>query len=249
MRDHVAVDAGRRFLVDDPAPTPPRRRRATALQVVGEILATVGVLVLGFAVWSLWWTDVVGENEQGQVVSVLEAQLAQPGAPESLKPSEVQLGDAYAIIRIPRFGANYARPVYQGTDAAELARGVGHYTTTVEAGRIGNASFAGHRTTHGKPFWDIDTLVVGDSIVIRTAAGYFVYKVTSTEIVTPSSVQVVAPVPDQPGQQPTAAMITLTSCNPKFSARERYVVHGSLAGTYHTVDEIPAEDLAVPGRT
>ena len=72
-------------------------------------------------------------------------------------------------------------------------------------------------------------------------------RVTGHEIVAPTDVDVVAPVPDQPGVAPTEAMLTLTTCHPKYSARQRYVVHAKLVKTYTRAEGLPASVLAVPG--
>ena len=65
--------------------------------------------------------------------------------------------------------------------------GVGHYEGTAMPGGIGNFAVAGHRTTYAKPFNRVEELQVGDPLVIRTTDNiWYVYRVTSTEIVAPS---------------------------------------------------------------
>jgi sortase A len=109
-------------------------------------------------------------------------------------------------------------------------------------GAVGNFAIAGHRTTYGKPFNRIAELQVGDPIVIRTQHAWYVYTVTSTEIVDPGQVGVIAPVPDKPGATPTARMITMTTCTPMYSASQRYVVHGELTYWANADDgSVPAE--------
>ena len=68
-------------------------------------------------------------------------------------------------------------------------------------------------------------------VVVETAGEVHVYEVTSRDVVRPSDVAVIAPVPDDPGATPTQALLTMTSCHPKYSATERYVVHGRLVET------------------
>ena len=134
---------------------------------------------------------------------------------------KVPFGEAFAIVRIPRFGADYARPVLEGSDHDTLTRGVGHYPGTAMPGQVGNFAVSGHRTTYGRPLHNIDRLKKGDVIVVETKASYIVYAVDRHVIVTPYQVEVIAPVPQQPGVQPTQAWMTMTTCHPKFSARER----------------------------
>lgn len=158
----------------------------------------------------------------------------------------VPVGEAFAIVRIPRFGAGYARPVLQGTEHEMLGKGVGHYVGTALPGQIGNFATAGHRTTYGKPYADIDKLRPGDFIVIETKANYIVYAVQRHVIVTPNHVDVIAPVPQHPGATPTEAWMTMTACHPKFSAQQRYVVFSKLVRIFTRTDGLPASFMAVP---
>jgi sortase A len=219
------------------------------LGVVGELLITLGVLILGFLVWQLWWTDVVASREQQQTIEQLPwahpavpSAAASPGqsapaAPPVAVPqhgappveAEPAFGTTFATIEVPRWTGNGPVPILEGTDWGKILKyGVGHYQGTAMPGEVGNFAVAGHRTTYGKPFNRIAELQVGDAVVIRTEHTWYVYKVTSTEIVRPSNVTVIAPVPDHPGQTPTERMITMTTCNPMYSASQRYVVHGVL---------------------
>ena len=96
----------------------------------------------------------------------------------------VPFGEAFAIMRIPRFGADFARPVLEGTDHDTLTKGVGHYPGTAMPGLVGNFAVAGHRTTYGRPFHNIDLLQKGDVIVVETKTSYVVYAVDRHVIVT-----------------------------------------------------------------
>ena len=87
-------------------------------------------------------------------------------------------------------------------------------------GQPGTSVISGHRTTYGAPFYDLDLLEPGDVIEIDTAIGTHVYTVRETVIVLPTDVWVTEPRP--------GAWITLTTCNPKLSARERLIVFAEL---------------------
>ncbi|MFB9831862.1 sortase domain-containing protein [Actinoallomurus acaciae] len=77
----------------------------------------------------------------------------------------------------------------------------------------------------------------GDKILIDTRAGQYVYKVTSTKVVQPSDISVAAPVPEHPKANPTKRLITLTTCNPKYSAAQRLIVFGQLVSSTPRVKE------------
>jgi len=210
--------------------------------LLGELLVTVGVVLLLFVGWQLWWTDVVSDADAAQVVDALQADF---DSPEWVQPKHVKLGDAFAIVRIPRFGATFARPLYEGTTRDILQRGIGHYTDTAMPGEVGNLAMAGHRTTYGKPFNQIATLEKGDVVLVETKSTWYVYRVSGHEIVPPTQVSVLLPVPNQPDAEPTEAVLTMTSCHPEFSARERFVVHATLDASYPHDQGVPAGVLEV----
>lgn len=226
--------------------------------VVGELLITVGLLTLLFVAWQLWWTDVIANREQAVEVQALERGFLHGNAvtptpsptPTATTPTTtpiaVRLGQPFAIVRIPRFGADYARPVIEGTEKEMLGKGVGHYVGTSTPGMVGNFATAGHRTTYGKPYTDIDKLQKGDIIIVETKANYVVYAVQRHVIVTPDHVEVIAPAPQHPGVRPTEAWMTMTACEPKFSARLRYVVFSKLVKIIPRADGLPASLMVVP---
>jgi sortase A len=130
----------------------------------------------------------------------------------------VNEGGPVGRIRIPKIGVDLI--FVQGTARNDLSKGPGHYPASPMPGQLGNAAIAGHRTTNGKPFYNLDQLGAGDDIVIDTVYGHFRYLVTQQLIVAPTDVSVVGPTRD--------AELTLTTCNPRYSARERLVIHAKL---------------------
>lgn len=204
----------------------------TALRGVGQTLITVGVVLLLFSVYELWVTGLVTARTQDRLADELtrswnEPRAAQPTVP-GVRPAAVALGDGIAVLRIPRLGDDYAKVVVEGTSVEDLKKGPGRMVETAQPGEIGNAVLSGHRTTYGAPFEDLDRLLAGDAIVVETRDTWFTYRVTGTEIVPPTAVEVTLPVPKQPGVAPTKAVLTLTTCNPKYSARQRLIVYSEL---------------------
>ena len=149
------------------------------------------------------------------------------GAPLTAEPEAPQ---TFGRLWVPRWGSDYVKPISQGTDRQVTLDklGIGHYQATAMPGEIGNFALAGHRTSYGKPFADVDKLIPGDALIVQTETAWFVYRVTDSQIVLPHQVEVIAAVPNQPGAIATKASITLTSCHPKFSAEKRFIVHGEL---------------------
>lgn len=223
------------------------------VSAVGELLVTIGLLVLLFVAWQLWWTDVTADHAQAATLHSLERNFDSGtvnggggggsgggGSSDLVNLSKVPFGTAFAILRVPRFGSDFARPIVQGTSTDDLQAGIGHYAGTAMPGQVGNFGIAGHRTTYGRPFHDIDTLQPGDPIIVETKARYYVYRVRSHEIVLPSDGDVVAPVPNHPGQPPTKRWMTMTACHPKYSASKRYIVFALFDKSYPQGTALPA---------
>jgi len=138
------------------------------------------------------------------------------GAPTTLAElPALQLGDALGIIEIPKIGVNEI--IVAGVRQTDLDKGVGHYPYTPLPGNPGNAAIAGHRTTHGQPFFNLDKLVAGDQIIVTTLQGKFVYDVTGSKVVDPTDFTVLFGDPSQ-------TTLTLTTCHPRFSQKKRLVI-------------------------
>lgn len=226
-----------------------------AVRGVGQLLITVGVVILLFVVYELWITGLYTAAQQHKLLNRIE-QSWEPGGhglevstatAEQIK--HIPIGSGIAILRIPRFGKGYHMVVVQGTSYSDLEKGPGHYTDYNSAmpGQVGNFAVAGHRTTYLHPFYNINELKPGDFIVLETKTMWFTYRVGNIpatkgypqipyqEIVDPSTVQVAYPIPDQPdvNATPTLKLLTFTSCNPRYSAAQRIVVHAILVQALH----------------
>jgi sortase A len=222
----------------------------TALRGVGRTLIGTGVLILLFVAYQLWGTNLAEARSQKSLkhdflASLPSTSVAPPTtaaatgatvpattAPPNTFAPPPPAGEAVAIIKIPKIGVEKA--VVEGTGVPDLKKGPGHYIGTPMPGQPGNAAIAGHRTTYGAPFNRIDELQPGDPIIVTTRQGSFRYEMTQQQIVKPSDVHVLDPTPDN--------RLTLTSCNPKYSARQRIVVVAKLVGA--AAPAPPAEAVA-----
>jgi sortase A len=196
-------------VVDELRGRPWARRSLSGASLV---LVVVAVVMLGWP----FWTDLY----QGRVQQRLDRQLASPKLEQAYKAGNVGTGDALTRIKIPAIGVDVV--VVEGTTQSALRAGAGHYPQTPLPCESGNVGIAGHRTTYGKPFHNLDLLHPGDVIILETPIGSCTYKVVRTKIVLPTDTSVVAPTP--------TPMVTLTTCNPKGSARQRLVVQAQLQG-------------------
>lgn len=135
----------------------------------------------------------------------------------------VAQGDAVARIEIPSLSVDFY--VVGGVRKEDLQRGPGHHPASVLPGQVGNSVIAAHRTTYGAPFENIDRLVAGDEIIVTLPTGHrYVYVVSTSEVIDPSQADVAL----APSQEP---VLTLLTCTPKFSAKQRLLVHAELSET------------------
>ena len=209
---------------------------------------TAGTLILLFVAYQLWGTGLQEAKSQAKLGDQFDQTLAEVAAssttsapttsttpvtvPGQTTPLRVvptaeapalplpEIGDAVAKIEIPRIGIT--RTVVEGITVRQLARGPGHYPSSPLPGQKGNVAIAGHRTTYGQPFHNVDKLEPGDQILTTTVQGEFVYEVERLEIVKPNAVEILEDQGDN--------RITLIACHPKYSLKERLIVHALLVG-------------------
>jgi sortase A len=201
------------------------------LRGLGELLVTAGVVVLLFCVYELSITGLYTHQEQKKLDKTLSRQWAapRPAASPGTALAPYDEGAGIARIYLPSLGRDQVHVVVEGVSHEDLKKGPGHMPGTGLPGAIGNVVISGHRTTYGAPFNRLDELKVGDPIVLETRDFFYTYRVIRRQIVQPSAIEVTYPVPDRPGVLPTQRLLTLTTCNPKYSARQRLVVTAVLA--------------------
>lgn len=136
---------------------------------------------------------------------------------------------AFALLYIPKLRDNvWATPILSGVADAQLNMGIGHFPANAMPGEPGNFALAGHRMTYGKPFTDIDKLEAGDEVIVETRDKYFVYRLVADEIVKPTDVWVLDDQPFAGVDGTTKGIITLITCEPKWSTKQRWVWWGEL---------------------
>jgi len=233
--------------------SPPRKRHTIARisHVIGELLLTAGMIILLFVGYQLFWTGVETGQAQDSLKDQLFAQWADdPRLPQGTPTTDptaaaaaapLTLGDGVAIIRVPRWGSDYAWVVVEGVRIEDLRRGPGHYPDTALPGAVGNFAVAGHRTTYGAPFYNVEELRTGDEIVVETATSWLTYAVAEITYPVPvDSSWAVSPNPHDLATPPTQAMMTMTTCHPRFSSSFRFLVFSEL------VETLPKGDGVVP---
>ena len=208
------------------------------IRVSGELMITFGLIVLLFAGYEVFGNSAKVQDEQ----NALDQEWNNP----TVGPTSATQGPAapgtslVGRLYIPKLNKEWV--VVNGVRPEDIKYAPGHYPDTAAPGQIGNFSVAGHRIQ--KIFWRLDELIPGDVIGVETRDKWYVYKVYGHEIVKPSAVEVVAAVPDQIGATPTKALLTLTTCNPKFNNYQRLIVHAQLVSTVKRDQSLP--DAGMP---
>ncbi|HET8952532.1 MAG TPA: class E sortase [Solirubrobacteraceae bacterium] len=210
------------------------------LRPLSTVLIVVGALLLADAAATLLWQeplsalygriqqdkldDRLAAIERAPLAAVDQRALQRLDASRRLAFSARALarrsenGDPLGRIRIPKIGVSDV--FVQGTDAGDLRRGPGHYPATPLPGQHGTVAIAGHRTTYGAPFHDVDDLRRGDRIELTMPYGRFTYRVERTRIVAPTATDVT----DRVGYD----RLVLSACHPLYSAAQRIIVFARL---------------------
>ncbi|MFI9721010.1 class E sortase [Streptomyces sp. NPDC052396] len=219
-----------------------RRARRDGLGVVlsrftGEVFITVGVVMLLFVAYQLWWTNVIAHRQAHGAASSLQ-HAWDSGGGRDRDAGAFSPGQGFAIIYIPKLDVK--APIAEGTGKHQvLDKGmVGHYSSPFKSAmpwdKQGNFALAGHRNTHGEPFRYVNRLQPGDKIVVETRSAFYTYEVTSRlDQTSPANVGVIQPVPQGSGFGGPGRYLTLTTCTPEFTSTYRLIVWGKM------VDERP----------
>ena len=185
-----------------------------ALSAVSLVLVLAGVGLFAYPAV----TDVIARQRQHRLTTAIQ----DPGYAERYKLREIKVGDALTRLIVPRLKIDVL--VVEGTTPAALKAGAGHYRGTPLPGEAGNVGIAGHRTTYGRPFNKLDTMTAGDVAYLVTPFATYTYTVqpafdghANPWPVSPTDVDVVS-------QVGADHWLTLTTCHPKGSARQRLVL-------------------------
>ena len=126
------------------AARPRPRRRVSIIGVFGELLITAGVLVMLYVVWQLWVGDLIYGAQNNAAAEELsqtwaeqytppepDGEVLPPEEPASVEPvilPEPADTEVFGIMRVPRFGDDYAVQMAGGvTRAGTLDTiGIGH---------------------------------------------------------------------------------------------------------------------------
>jgi sortase A len=215
------------------------------LRGAGWTFIGMGSFVLYFLVYQLVGTNAVTSRGQDELRNELQREWSAPSSAPSQQPKDskkvvprrVAAGKPMAVLDIPKIRLDN-KVVVEGVGRDELRKGPGHVPSTVLPGQDGTFGVSGHRTTYGAPFYRLNELAKGDTITVVTREAVYTYAVSRTAIVRPTDTQVLNNV-NGPDGKPKAT-ITLTTCHPRYSARQRLIVFGDLIDTSVNTGQVAA---------
>ena len=208
-----------------------RDRDGKTLRVAGWTLITLGAFVLEFALYEIVGTALVTRGHQNELRKEFQAQVENPivepsASPAASSPPRTISTKAIGLLKIPKIDVDVI--VVDGARLGDLSYGPGRYSSSAKLGSEGSTAIAGHRTGWGSPFLNLDKENPGDTIVIESIAGtVYTYRVTKRMIVRPSAVWVLKGNPDSRA----TTQLTLTTCDPKYTSRNRMIVWADLIST------------------
>jgi sortase A len=179
-----------------------------------------GLLLIADAGVTLAWQEPVSAFFAERQQNALQQELEDPPphVEKRIREKRPLPGDAIGEIILPSLGKHYY--MVEGTDTDNLRKGPGHYPETPLPGERGTVAVAGHRTTYGAPFRNIDQLKHGNRIIMSMPYGRFLYRVEKTQVVDDSALWITDPV----GYD----RLVLSACHPLYSAAQRIVVFARL---------------------
>lgn len=203
------------------------------LRATGSIFIFLGLSILFFVLYELVGTSAITKGHQSNLQRDFQAQLAEPSGtlpPEftgGLPGGSSRGGSVRALarLRIPSINVNVI--VVEGVTLERLSYGPGHYPQTKDFGQDGAVGVAGHRTGWSAPFFNLDKLGRGDDVIVETTGATYTYRVTDMTVVTPAHSEVLDGNPKSTAKQ----QLVLTTCTPKFTARDRLIVFTDLVKT------------------
>jgi LPXTG-site transpeptidase (sortase) family protein len=213
------------------------------LRGTGWTFIGMGSFVLYFLVYQLVGTNAVTNRGQDDLRNELQREWTSSATaprtrdPKKVIPRRVPPGKALAVLDIPKIDLDN-KVIIEGVGRDDLRKGPGHVPSTVLPGQAGTFGVSGHRTTYGAPFYRLNELAKGDTITVVTREAIYTYTVTRTAIVRPTDTQVLDNVIG-PDDKPKAT-ITMTTCHPRYSARQRLIVFGDLSFTSTNTGKVAA---------
>lgn len=205
-----------------------------AVRLTGELFILAAILIGMWLIYENYFTNLSSVSAAANSTAELE-KIWTTQHNLTVKPHQ-----PFALVYVPRLGkAAWGIPVQEGITQQDLATGLGHYVDSQLPGQSGNFAIAGHRVTHGQPFFDFPKLQAGDLVYVKTGEAIYEYKLFATKFVKPSDYYVVGKAPGV--ALPTDArgfnLLTMTTCDPAWNSYRRWIWWGYLSAIHSLADD------------
>ena len=217
-----------------------RQFRDSVLSVLGEVLITLSAVIGSYVIYELQISNFSSHREWDSSAKALQEEFETPakniafeGEVVAQLPADRPVSSKpFALMSVPKlWKESVAVPIFSGTSSKALAKGLGHISGSALPGQLGNFAVSGHRATYGEPFAKFELLREGDEVIVNTLEGIFTYSLVADIKVTPEDIWVVEPRPAIKELQllpPEAQLITLITCDPRWSSEKRWIWFGTL---------------------
>lgn len=217
-----------------------RQFRDSALSLLGGVLITLSAVIGSYVIYELQISNYSSHREWDSSAKVLQEEFEKPAKNiafegevfAQIPADRMVTSKPFALMSVPKlWKESVAVPIFSGTSAKALAKGLGHISGSALPGQLGNFAVSGHRATHGEPFAKFELLKEGDEVIVDTLEGTFTYSLVADIKVTPEDVWVVEPRPaisELQSLPSEAQLITLITCDPRWSSENRWIWFGTL---------------------
>ena len=205
--------------------------KSRLLALIGELAILAGIVLSLHAVYQIWITNYESDQKALQVSERIVAEFSKdseaPATDPLAVPEEKDHG-GFALLYIPALKEDvWALPILSDVTEDSLSKGAGHYPQTALPGEVGNFAIAAHRATYGEPFAYFERLTAGDKVIVQTAQGFYTYQLFADQKIQETEVWVISEQPAGVVSIPKA-IITLTTCDPRWNSTQRWARWGEL---------------------
>lgn len=200
--------------------------------LVGASAVLVGSLLCLLAIYQIYFSNFESDRKALEVSERLVAEFSL--SPERLQAASPAVGQqenedsGFALLYIPALKEDvWALPILGDVSDDSLAQGAGHYPQTAMPGEVGNFAIAAHRATNGEPFAHFERLLPGDQVIVQTSQGFYTYELFADQKIPETAIWVISDQPKGVAAKPTA-LITLTTCHPRWNSTQRWARWGKL---------------------
>ncbi|CRK81836.1 class D sortase [Neobacillus massiliamazoniensis] len=189
------------------------------IKIIANVLIFIGISLFGF----IGYEQYSAHQEKVKMIQQIIQLQDKPSTPGLKENPSGKNQKTNGIPQLEISKINLKESIFEGTSEDILRVAVGHLEQSGELGKIGdNFVVLGHRNyITGQYFSRLDELDSGDEMTISTQNKVYFYRVIQKKIIDPTDIKAIRPIPNK-------SLVTLITCHPKFSSKQRLLVISEL---------------------